>query len=47
MCGAGDPLKRIIYVDDDPEDRVLFEDALNEVSTGCALSMAVDGIEAL
>lgn len=36
-----------MYVDDDPEDRNLFEDALNSVASGCILTMAADGLDAL
>lgn len=37
----------IMYVDDDPEDRMLFADAIQAVNGDCQLELVADGMHAL
>jgi DNA-binding NtrC family response regulator len=39
------PLQELLLADDDADDRQLFEEALNQVSPGCHLTVANNGVE--
>lgn len=43
---SGDLIK-VLFVDDDADDRMLFKSAMDEVHPDCALATASNGIEAL
>ncbi len=40
-------IRSILLVDDDPDDRLLFEEALSKANGAVALQIAIDGIDAL
>lgn len=40
-------LIRVLFVDDDADDRMLFQSALDEIHPECVLSTAPNGVEAL
>jgi len=40
-------IRSILLVDDDPDDRLLFEEALSKADNSVQLKTAVDGIDAL
>lgn len=40
-------IRSILLVDDDPDDRLLFEEALSKANDAVELHMAIDGIDAL
>lgn len=41
------PIHSILLVDDDPDDRFVFQDALQSIDTTVSLDTAFDGVDAL